>query len=117
MWNFLTNPTFLKIAEIFLLVILGFVLYQLINYRKIRKREIEKKQAYTDQLTGRGNRYLFLSVLDKLIKKGNKFAVCFMDLDGFKQINDTMGHDAGDELLVYLARTFDEKYKNNERYN
>lgn len=109
MWNFLTNPTFLKIAEIFLLVILGFVLYQLINYRKIKKREIEKKQAYTDQLTGRGNRYLFLSVLDKLIKKGNKFAVCFMDLDGFKQINDTMGHDAGDELLVYLARTFDEK--------
>lgn len=113
MWNFLTNPTFLKIAEIFLLVILGFVLYQLINYRKIRKREIEKKQTYTDQLTGRGNRYLFLSVLDKLIKKGNKFAVCFMDLDGFKQINDTMGHDAGDELLVYLARTFDEKLPSN----
>ena len=113
MWNFLTNPTFLKIAEMFLLVILGFVLYQLINYRKIRKREIEKKQAYTDQLTGRGNRYLFLSVLDKLIKKGNKFAVCFMDLDGFKQINDTMGHDAGDELLVYLARTFDEKLPSN----
>lgn len=113
MWNFLTNPTFLKIAEIFLLVILGFVLYQLINYRKIRKREVEKKQAYTDQLTGRGNRYLFLSVLDKLIKKGNKFAVCFMDLDGFKQINDTMGHDAGDELLVYLARTFDEKLPSN----
>ena len=96
-----------------MLVILGFVLYQLINYRKIRKREIEKKQAYTDQLTGRGNRYLFLSVLDKLIKKGNKFAVCFMDLDGFKQINDTMGHDAGDELLVYLARTFDEKLPSN----
>lgn len=113
MWNFFTNPTFLKIAEIFLLVILGFVLYQLINYRKIRKREVEKKQAYTDQLTGRGNRYLFLSVLDKLIKKGNKFAVCFMDLDGFKQINDTMGHDAGDELLVYLARTFDEKLPSN----
>lgn len=113
MWNFLTNPTFLKIAEIFLLVILGFVLYQLVNYKKIRKREIEKKQAYTDQLTGRGNRYLFLSVLDKLIKKGNKFAVCFMDLDGFKQINDTMGHDAGDELLVYLARTFDEKLPSN----
>ena len=48
MWNFFTNPTFLKIAEIFLLVILGFVLYQLINYRKIRKREIEKSKETSD---------------------------------------------------------------------
>lgn len=113
MANIFTNTTFLQISEIILLVILGFVLYQLINFKKIRKSEIEKKQAYTDQLTGRGNRYLFLSILDKLIKKGKKFAVCFMDLDGFKQINDTMGHDAGDELLIYLARTFDEKLPKN----
>ena len=115
MWNFLTNPTFLKIAEIFLLVILGFVLYQLINYRKIRKREIEKKQAYTDQLTGRGNRYLFLSVLDKLIKQGNKFAVCFMDLDGFKQINDALGHDIGDEVLKAVSCKFDESLPSNAK--
>lgn len=113
MGSFLTNTAFLQISEIILLIILGFVLYQLVNFKKIRKSDLEKKQAYTDQLTGRGNRYLFLSVLDKLIKKGDKFAVCFMDLDGFKQINDTMGHDAGDELLVYLARTFDEKLPKN----
>ena len=113
MANIFTNTTFLQISEIILLVILGFVLYELVNFKKIRKSEIEKKQAYTDQLTGRGNRYLFLSILDKLIKKNKKFAVCFMDLDGFKQINDTMGHDAGDELLVYLARTFDEKLPKN----
>jgi len=108
MTNIFTSSVFLEITEIVLLIILGFILYQLINFKKIRKNEIEKKQAYTDQLTGRGNRYLFLSVLDKLISKGDKFAICFMDLDGFKQINDTMGHDAGDELLVYLAKTFDE---------
>lgn len=113
MSSFLTNTAFLQISEIILLIILGFALYQLVNFKKIRKSDLEKKQAYTDQLTGRGNRYLFLSVLDKLIKKGDKFAVCFMDLDGFKQINDTMGHDAGDELLVYLARTFDEKLPKN----
>lgn len=68
-----------------------------------------KKQAFTDQLTGKGNRYLLYSVMDNLIKKNKKFAVCFMDLDGFKQINDTMGHDAGDELLVTLSNLFDEK--------
>ena len=108
MTNIFTSSAFLEITEIVLLIILGFILYQLINFRKIRNNEIEKRQAYRDQLTGRGNRYLFLSVLDKLILKGDKFAICFMDLDGFKQINDTMGHDAGDELLVYLAKIFDD---------
>src|SRR5574344_1743213 len=95
------------------MVILGFILYQIINFKKIRRSALEKKQAYTDQLTGRGNRYLFLAILDKLIKNNEKFAVCCMDLDGFKQINDTMGHDAGDELLIYLARVFDEKLPSN----
>ena len=108
-----SNNLILHVIEILLFMILGFILYQVINYKSIRDNKLQKKQAYTDQLTGRGNRYLFLAVLDKLIKKGKKFAVCFMDLDGFKQINDTMGHDAGDELLVYLARTFDEKLPQN----
>ncbi len=113
MVNLFNNTAFLQIVEVILFILIGFLLYQIVNFRKIRKNDLEKKQAYTDQLTGRGNRYLFLSVLDRLIKKGNKFAVCFMDLDGFKQINDTMGHDAGDELLIYLARTFDEKLPKN----
>ena len=108
-----SNELILRVIEILLFMFLGFILYQVVNYKSIRDHKLQRKQAYTDQLTGRGNRYLFLAVLDKLIKKGKKFAVCFMDLDGFKQINDTMGHDAGDELLVYLARTFDEKLPQN----
>ena len=56
---------------------------------------------------------MFFSVIDKLIKKNRKFAVCFMDLDGFKQINDSMGHDAGDELLVSLSDTFETKLPKN----
>lgn len=113
MLDIFINSTFLEIIAVLLLIGIGFILYQLINFKKIRRNDLEKKQAYTDQLTGRGNRYMFLSVLDKLISKGDKFAICFMDLDGFKQINDTMGHDAGDELLVYLAKTFDEKLPTN----
>lgn len=107
--NTISNNTFLWIIEVILLVTLGYLLYQIINIKKIRSIVKVRKQAFTDQLTGRGNRYLFISELDKLIEKKKKFAVCFMDLDGFKHINDTMGHDAGDKLLIYLANTF-EKY-------
>lgn len=107
------SDTFLWIIEVILLITLGYFLYQIINIKKIRSIKEVRKQAFTDQLTGRGNRYLFISELDKLIEKNKKFAVCFMDLDGFKHINDTMGHDAGDELLIYLANTFDTKLPKN----
>ena len=102
------NILYFVIAFVF-----GILVASLFNRSKEKERLIIKKQAYTDQLTGRGNRYLFMETLDKLIKKGKKFAVCFMDLDGFKQINDTMGHDAGDELLIYLANTFETKLPKN----
>lgn len=116
--NLINTPTTIAftvenilIALVFLL--LGFLLYMLLDKNNRKRNKIVRKQAYTDQLTGRGNRYLFLSVLDKLIIKNKKFAVCFMDLDGFKQINDSMGHDAGDELLIALANAFDEKLPKN----
>ena len=99
--------------EIFLCCILGILLYKIYNIKRIRENSMLKDQAYTDPLTKRGNRHLFLKVMDDIIKKGKKFAVCFMDLDGFKQINDTMGHDAGDELLIYLSKTFEEKLPKN----
>ncbi len=94
-------------------ILLGILISRLFNENRIRKSKMVSKQAFTDQLTGRGNRYMFLSVLDKLIEKNKRFAVCFMDLDGFKQINDSMGHDAGDELLVSLANAFELKLPKN----
>lgn len=102
-----------KIIEAALYIIVGMVIYSVLDFRKLKETQKVKKQAFTDQLTGRGNRYLFNSMIDKLIIKNKKFAVCFMDLDGFKQINDTMGHDAGDKLLIALANTFDENLPKN----
>ncbi|MBP7914223.1 MAG: EAL domain-containing protein [Vitreoscilla sp.] len=63
--------------------------------------------ARFDSLTGLPNRNMFLSELDRMIARARRhrssFAVCFIDLDRFKNINDTLGHDAGDELLITMA--------------
>jgi diguanylate cyclase (GGDEF)-like protein len=66
-----------------------------------------KEAAMFDNLTGLPNRTLFFDRLDKIIKQSQRykrdFAVLFLDLDGFKEVNDTYGHKAGDELLQQLA--------------
>lgn len=102
-----------KLIEVIIYMLAGMFLYKLLSFKKRKETKKVKEQAYTDQLTGRGNRYKFNATIDKLIIKDKKFAICFMDLDGFKQINDTMGHDAGDKLLIALANTFDENLPKN----
>ncbi|MEL7608307.1 MAG: EAL domain-containing protein [Bacillota bacterium] len=63
--------------------------------------------AYHDLLTGLPNRILFKSRLDQAIalagESGGLIGVAFIDLDAFKAINDTMGHETGDKLLVEVA--------------
>ena len=63
--------------------------------------------AYFDSLTGLPNRQAFLERLDHELQRtrheGGKLAVIFLDLDGFKRINDTLGHNAGDYLLQSVA--------------
>lgn len=60
-------------------------------------------QAFHDPLTGLPNRGLFLNRLDQALRRRSRddhqVALLYLDLDGFKAINDTRGHDAGDELL------------------
>jgi len=63
--------------------------------------------AYFDTLTGLPNRQSFLEGIDREIRRAllgeRKLAVLFMDLDGFKNVNDTMGHGAGDLVLRWSA--------------
>ena len=69
-------------------------------------REI-RRMACTDTLTGLCNRLAFREILDErllqLCGAGRQLALLFADLDDFKRVNDTLGHDAGDEVLVQFA--------------
>jgi len=70
------------------------------------RRQLEF-EAHHDPLTGLANRKLFLAQLDELFARaapGVRAGLCFLDLDGFKAVNDTLGHEVGDQLLVAVGR-------------
>ncbi len=66
------------------------------------------RQANYDELTGLANRTQFHSRLEQEIERHGRdkssFALLYLDLDGFKDVNDTLGHAAGDELLIRVAQ-------------
>ncbi|MGI2172004.1 EAL domain-containing protein [Shewanella sp. MF05960] len=78
---------------------------------KLRTKELENANgqlhefAYKDGLTNLPNRRYFYKKLQSLIEVNNmQFALIFIDLDGFKEVNDTLGHDYGDLLLHQVAK-------------
>lgn len=79
-----------------------------IEERKVVEKVLEHQMHY-DGLTGLPNRTLFTKRLKRISKRperhhGYLFAVLLIDLDGFKVVNDSLGHGAGDELIIAVAR-------------
>jgi diguanylate cyclase (GGDEF)-like protein len=85
-----------------------YVIYRDISSRLRKDREL-RYIAYHDTLTGLPNRKSFYSCLEDLLHHAGRrdsdrvWALLFLDLDTFKQVNDTLGHDTGDQLLKGVA--------------
>lgn len=98
-------------------LIVGFIVSLLLSYilkepERLREIVAEKTEqlnelAFYDVLTGLVNRRLFIQQLEcelKLLSRsGNKAALMYLDMDDFKNVNDSLGHSAGDQLLIEVA--------------
>ncbi|RTZ76042.1 MAG: response regulator receiver protein, partial [Gammaproteobacteria bacterium] len=76
--------------------------------RQYESEQKIRKLAYSDELTGLASRSYFLRHLEDTIniasRHQERFSLLYLDLDSFKDINDTLGHDVGDELLKVVAK-------------
>ncbi|RUO79779.1 hypothetical protein CWI84_09120 [Idiomarina tyrosinivorans] len=102
----------LKAGSAVLVVVLAFLIWNSRLRREIERRKAAERQiryiATHDELTGLPNRNLFRDRLSVMLTQHEReraaFALMFLDLDGFKEVNDEHGHDYGDRLLVEAAQ-------------
>lgn len=106
------------IIAVLIILVLGLLLYRMyVNEKKLAaaltETKREKEYAYQlhlsnnelklkvnrDALTQIGNRYFFFTKLDELLVSNEQFVICFCDLDNLKYVNDTFGHNEGDNYL------------------
>ncbi len=73
-----------------------------------------KVKAERDQLTNLYNRFFILRKLPKLIKQNSSLSVCVVDIDDFKNINDTFGHHVGDQVIKQIAHILDSETRKND---
>ncbi|MCR5539293.1 MAG: bifunctional diguanylate cyclase/phosphodiesterase [Ruminococcus sp.] len=100
---------FTNIFTIIAVVIIYF------NNEKIDKFQKNiREQAITDMMTGLPNRFACQELVESLLKDGEKFAVVSIDFDSFKSINDTMGRDAGNKLIIAIAERWKNAANNSE---
>lgn len=122
--SYIWRAAMASILVVVIAALLGRLSWQL---RKSRRRVMEERAeharnveylAYHDNLTGLPNRALFSRLLYQQMQQARRYekrlALMFLDLDRFKAINDSLGHDAGDELLKKMGRRIGESLRESD---
>ncbi|MEM6258810.1 MAG: EAL domain-containing protein [Planctomycetota bacterium] len=91
------------------------------NTESQKNRAQLKHIAYHDELTGLPNRKALIEHVDSSLQRcrrtpGHKSALLFIDFDRFKQVNDTLGHEAGDQLLISIAKRLNENLRDGDAF-
>lgn len=109
-------PTDLTVEMLYLIEAKSAVMNESrdLNLRLQGARIAAEEQAFTDTLTGLKNRRAMDHVLARLIGTGARFALMHLDLDYFKDVNDSYGHAAGDHVLQAVARTLVEETRDHD---
>lgn len=98
----INNPWWFYLIFMFVFIIIFLVIINFLS-RRVQYKELEIK-ANSDNLTGISNRFKFnKEVTNAILNYKNSFSVIFIDLDFFKEINDSLGHDAGDEYIKHIS--------------
>ena len=103
--NMVNSKNYTAVQGIFstLLAIVAIIIIFVRNNQLDKYQERMRVQAVTDPVTGLPNRFACMELMDDLVKRGIEFALVSIDLNNFKSINDTMGHDVGNEVLVEIS--------------
>ncbi|RHW76121.1 ligand-binding sensor domain-containing diguanylate cyclase [Colwellia sp. RSH04] len=105
------------IAKLFYSLILLTIIFRFIFSHQKRLNKMTIKATH-DALTGLPNRDYLINELNVKLKKASseqyQVAVLFFDLNGFKLINDTYGHDVGDKLLIHVAKTINQSIRDKD---
>ncbi|MEO6325711.1 MAG: GGDEF domain-containing protein, partial [Thermoanaerobaculia bacterium] len=109
-FGFRLKPYFRQTGWFYGLVVAALILFGVaLNALRERHRRM-RYQAFHDPMTGLPNRSFLdrraTEVLAHAQKQGSPFAILFLDLDGFKKVNDSLGHASGDRLLQLVASRF-----------